>query len=234
MYISEPTEVTDEYMEYLADSCQWKERFQKTGAITRKDNCMILQILSEYLTILSKVKESNSSELEFLYETMFYVLTVIKEFCDVTEDGDYIEEYRQILQALHNAVVLWTFAGGCKNFSLSYYEQHYGLNHYAKKHESTDYSEGNRWLRYIHDVKEEQQVWYEIVSDLDTIKKCRAYIEQNFLLEKEEIRTIQMPLERHLTECREALGNIISYLQVKGGEDNLMRQLSYIYHRIEV
>ena len=234
MYINEPTEVTDEYMEYLADSCQWKERFQKTGAIIRKDIRMILQILSEYLPILSKVKESNSSELEFLYETMFYVLTVVKEFGDVTEDGDYIDEYGQILDTLHNAVVLWTFAGGCKNFSLSYYEQYYGLNHYAKKHDSTDYSEGNRWLRYIHDVKEDQQVWYEIVSDLDTIKKCRAYIEQNSLLEKEEIRTSQMPLERHLAECREALGDMISYLQKKEGDENLIRQLSYIYRRIKV
>lgn len=234
MYINEPTEVADEYMEYLTDSCQWKERFHKTDTIDSKDISQILQILSRHLAILSKVKGSNSSELEFLYETMFYVLTVVKEFGDVTEDGDYIEEYGQILNTLHNDVVLWTFAGGCKNFSLSYYEQYYGLNHYAKKHESTDYSEGKRWLRYIHDVKEDQQVWYEIVSDLATISKCREYIEQHSLLEKEEIRTIQMPLERHRAECMETLGDMISYLQMKEGEDNLIRQLSCIYRRIGV
>lgn len=234
LFISEPSEAADEYLEYLADSCQWKENYHRSDRIGRKDISQLLQMLSGHLTILSKVKGSNSSELELLYETGFYVMAVTKEFCDVTEDGDYLYEYRQVLQELQNAAVLWTFAGGCKNFSLPYYEQHYGLNHYKKSHEGADYSEGKRWLRYAHDLREDQQVWHEILSDLETIKKCRAYMEQNSLLEKEEIQAMQMPLERHAAECREVLGDIICHLQGKDGEENLIRQLNYIYHQIRV
>lgn len=188
LFISEPSEVADDYLEYLADSCQWQDNYHRSDRIGRKDIRQLLQMLSGYLTIISKVKERNSSKLEHLYETGFYVMAVTKEFYDVTEDGDYLYEYRQVLQELQNAAVLWTFAGGCKNFSLPYYEQHYGLNHYKKSHEGADYSEGKRWLRYAHDLREDQQVWHEILSDLETIKKCRAYMEQNSLLEKEEMQ----------------------------------------------
>lgn len=234
MYVNEPVKAAEEYLDDISDKYQWKEYFKKRNTIEWVNICPIFTILLEHLTILSKVKCNNSSELEFLYEVWFYVMSVVKDFCIVFEEDDCVNKYRQVIGELQNAIILWTFAGGCKNFSLSYYEQYYRLNHFAKEHKKTDFSEGSRWLRYIHDLKEDQLVWNEIISDLTTLHKCREYIERYHLLRNEEVETLQISLKRHLQECREIVVKIISYLQQKSNEENLVRQFTYIYYHLDI
>lgn len=234
MYVNELPDVSFEYMEYLSGIYHWDESFTKIEADDKEDALKLLKLLADHLEILAKVKSNNSSELEFLYELWYYIMAVMREFCDVYEDGDYAWEYSVVLNRLQDAVVLWTFAGGCKNFSLSYYEQYYGLNHYAKDHYEADYTTGNRWLRYVHDMKQEQLVWNEIVSDLETINKCRFYIEQNALMEEEAISSMQISLEEQVDVCRNTLMDIMQYLQEKGDVENLLFQLEYLYSRIMV
>jgi len=131
-------------------------------------------------------------------------------------------------------VILWTFAGGCRNFALSYYEQRFGLNHYGKSHDEADNTQGNRWLRYLHELKQDQEIWYEIVSDLGTINKSRNYIAKRRLLDEAEIAKLQEPLTKRVEECRETLVHIMTHLETHDCEDNLVKQLRYIYQHVSV
>ncbi len=234
MYVNEPEDTAEEYLEYLSDSCQWSGMFPGAEKIETKDVAELLRLVSEYLPILEKVRESNSMELKLLYEVMFYVLAAVREFVEVSEDAELEAAYGICLNRLQDAVILWTFAGGCRNFALSYYEQRLGLNHYGKSHNEVDNTQGNRWLRYLHELKQDQEVWYEIVSDLETINKSRNYIANRRLLDEAEIIKLQEPLIKRVEECRETLVHIITHLEAHDCADNLVKQLRYIYQHVSV
>ena len=229
MCVTEPDALAEEYLENLSDSCQWQELFSSVDEIDTKEVTEVLRMVSEQFQILVKVQESNSMELKLLYEVLFYVLCAVREFVHVTDDEVLEAVYGKCLEQLQDAVVLWTFAGGSQNFSLSFYEQRFGMNHYRKSHEEIDYTQGNRWLRYLHELKEDREVWDEIIMDLKTINKSRSYIEKKALLNAEKIYAMQEQLADRVEECRETLGNILSYLEEHGCEDNLVKRLRYIY-----
>ena len=234
MYVNEPEDAAEEYLEYLSDSCQWSGLFPNVDKIDTEDIMVLLQLLSKHLPILDIARESNSMELKLLYEVMFYVLAAVREFVEVSEDAELEAAYGICLNRLQDAVILWTFAGGCRNFALSYYEQRFGLNHYGKSHDEADNTQGNRWLRYLHELKQDQEIWYEIVSDLGTINKSRNYIAKRRLLDEAEIAKLQEPLTKRVEECRETLVHIMTHLETHDCEDNLVKQLRYIYQHVSV
>lgn len=234
MYVNEPEDAAEEYLEYLSDNCQWSGLFPNVDKIDTEEVMILLQLLSKHLLILDIARESNSMELKLLYEVMFYVLAAVREFVEVSEDSELKAAYGICLNRLQDAVILWTFTGGCRNFALSYYEQRLGINHYGKSHDEVDNTQGNRWLRYLHELKQDQEVWYEIVSDLGTINKSRNYIAKRRLLDEAEIAKLQQPLTKRVEECRETLVHIITHLEAHDCEDNLVKQLRYIYQHVSV
>ena len=116
MYITEPDDLAEEYLENLSDSCQWQELFSSVDEIDTKEVMEVLRMVSEQFQILVKVRESNSMELKLLYEVLYYVLCAVREFVHVTGDEVLEAVHGQCLEQLQDAVVLWTFAGGCQNF----------------------------------------------------------------------------------------------------------------------
>jgi len=54
------------------------------------------------------------------------------------------------------------------------------------------------------------------------------------LLDEAEIAKLQEPLTKRVEECRETLVHIMTHLETHDCEDNLVKQLRYIYQHVSV
>lgn len=146
----------------------------------------LFQLAGRYLVLFMKKQSGNSSILKIIYESWFLILSMLVGFYGL-KPIMAIPAVVQFLTILQDSAVLWTFLGGSRNFSIAYYERRFHLNHFAKKHVAADHTQESRWLKYLHDMKEDIPIWEDLLSDANIIHCCFRYIQDNHLFPPREL-----------------------------------------------
>ena len=163
--------------------------FIDDGAINKKRvfSNLVERVLAELvkkILPLEYLRDECSFELKMFYEKQFYTLSGIRQyyFDVLTKQG--LENYSKLLDWTVKASILFAFHSGCKNFSLTWYEKKFRINHFQNKYkdESGKGIDGYTWHRWtvsMDNFEKQENMWEMIALDAKRIRKCYRYLEKN-------------------------------------------------------
>ena len=179
-----PERMTEEYIKELQEIY-----FIDDGAINKKRvfSNLVERVLAELvkkILPLEYLRDECSFELKMFYEKQFYTLSGIRQyyFDVLTKQG--LENYSKLLDWTVKASILFAFHSGCKNFSLTWYEKKFRINHFQNKYkdESGKGIDGYTWHRWtgsMDNFEKQENMWEMIALDAKRIRKCYRYLEKN-------------------------------------------------------
>ncbi len=93
-----------------------------------------------------------------------------------TEIIGITDKAKNIRDDLEGWCVYWALKGGCKNFSLSFYEKKFRVEHF---YISDDPAGGVTRMRKVASLKDQMDMWDYMLADLERISNCYEYLERN-------------------------------------------------------
>jgi len=195
---------------------------------------LIEKILSELKTKVLPLKivyDDNSSELKQLYEKAFFALAGCEMYYidSLTEKGK--ADYKFLLENITDASIIWTFNGGYKGFSLTWYEKKYRINHFQEKklfeHEIKIEHSWKRWIFTLDSIEQQEAMWEMIALDVRMIRLCYRYLKSKYpeVIDTNILKRYRAQLEIVEKECE----GILAYLKKEnyGNASHIISQLKY-------
>lgn len=145
----------------------------------------LLKMAGERIFIIDMIQNDNSFEIKDFYEKWFIVLSGISKCCTRSYSKNIEFYYYTILDSLKRACVRWTFYGGCRNFSISFYKNRFNINNSLKKNIQGNYKTEISRMKEINELEKKLGMWNDIADDARVIRKCYQY------LKKEDAKKIQ-------------------------------------------
>lgn len=234
LFMDNPQDSAVRYVRYRSGDLVWKTGFSKPAAAPEAPFLSALfKLAAQQLALLTGPEMSASSTAKTLYESWFLIFSIL-----VGSYGqgalDMLPEALAFLDTMQDRTVLWTFLGGARNFSVRFYEQNASLNHFTTKHFDVDRTQGSRWLRYLHDMREKLPVWEEILSDARTIHRCAQYFRERDLLPPQQLEAELERFREKLREICEILAQMEANLGATVEERNLRKKLAYFHRQLKI
>lgn len=203
----------DDYSVFLYDKVFGESRADHAEAEDKSDCAFCFGHIRELLLLalaagkkLHFEKYDNDIALRQLYDEWFMVLANVETSAliyGVNELDTMITEHKEFLK---RGGTYWIYYGGCRNFSLTHYEQLFSLNHFSgMTEEGRMHQNGSRWEKKGA-LERAVPMWDELCSNVRTIRRIH-YIAN--LPEKEDpFYKFKFPehLQEALTELEQIQG----------------------------
>lgn len=234
LFMNLPSEAGTAYMIDRSNDPTWAGNSAKPKAAANVEYLSkLFQIAFQHMDSLENLRNSNSPIAKIVYESWFLILAMLSGSYGL-EAIKAITAVTQFQKLLQDSAVLWTFWGGVRNFSITYYERRFYLNHFAKKHITADDAQKGRWLKYLHDMKEDIPIWEDILSDAKVIYHCFQYIQNDHLLPPRKLEAEYERFQSKNSEIYEILEQLEAVLAGGVGEEEqrLKKRLTFIKRQL--
>ena len=227
--LDQPVMLKKKYIRELQDIYFTKNVNLNNKKIFRNLVINILKILGENMLPLELVAFDNSPELKLLYEKQFFALAGINWYYKEIFTEENCALYNSLLDWVTEAGIAWVFNGGCRNFSLIWYEKQYGLNHFEKDEKKYEKRKKeftwNRWNESLDQLEKQEIMWEMMTLDVHTIRMCYRYLKvynpdlisgNSYNRYKEQLEKVKKEIEgllKCLKEQDSVEGNLVSKLQ---------------------
>ena len=187
-WMNHPGTMVKNYILEMRDLLEWKMPKSQKNPEERKrssEQCrlagQILTAIRHQILPLEQICEEHARNLKELYEHLLTAQGILHLFYRESMSEEQQKTFKALQNWLSDACALWTFYGGCQNFSLGWYEKKYHLNHFGPNPEigepiPEDAVTWNRWEHIFRNQTQMTEMWEHLAADVSIIRSCYKYL----------------------------------------------------------
>lgn len=238
LYMDEPEHAAENYMEYLQDDFALAFPYREISLSEEDTDSLkgLLTLLFNRLDIFCVGIVSNSSGLKWIYDKAYYVLALLEYLLPEAMSRD--ETLKQLSDAARLRIqllcIIWTLAGGCKNFCITAYERKYAINHFSKSPKKPERTEGSRFIKYLNTVQADLDIWDDIASDAKIIRECYRYLSSSCPDVLYAFSEGVASCEKQMQQIRDILDEMIPFLGETADERIMRARLARVKQELYI